>query len=71
MDMTESNMVVWTWKEPGGGAGNSEQKLVMYRSMGRVRTCFMILLEDGTIMETIFPPPATPPSSSLFESPLV
>jgi hypothetical protein len=34
--------VVWTWNEPGGGAGISEQKLVMYRSMGRV----MAFLEE-------------------------
>lgn len=36
MEMSESSMVVWTWKDPGGGAGISEQKLVMYRSMGNV-----------------------------------
>ena len=32
--MTESEMVVWTSNDPGGGAGTSEQKLVMYRSTG-------------------------------------
>lgn len=36
MEMTLSRIVVWTWKEPGGGAGSSEQKFVMYRSSGRV-----------------------------------
>jgi hypothetical protein len=55
--MTESSIVVWTWKDPGGGAGNSEQKLVMYLSMGSVRTCLMIFEEDLTVVETIFPPP--------------
>lgn len=36
MRMTESRMVVCTSKDPGGGAGISEQKLVMYRSRGKV-----------------------------------
>ncbi len=42
--MTESRIVVCTSKEPGGGAGNSEQKLVMYRSMGRDMAVLRMLL---------------------------
>ena len=34
--ITESKMVVCTSNDPGGGAGISEQKFVMYRSSGRI-----------------------------------
>jgi len=45
MEMTLSRIVVWTWNEAGGGAGISEQKLVMYRSIGNVMDLSVLLFE--------------------------
>mmetsp|Transcript_36994 Transcript_36994/g.88508 ORF Transcript_36994/g.88508 Transcript_36994/m.88508 type:complete len:287 (+) Transcript_36994:2688-3548(+) len=64
MLMTLSSIVVWTWNEPGGGAGSSLQKFVMYRSTGRVRTDLSLSESDVTMTSPLrFSGAASPPSS--------